>query len=172
MKYAVKYLLLISGSKNCSASSAKIERHSVINCCPVALLEAIEGSTGKWSKQIQQNEEPQGTKLRVSSFEITITIVEGLLQLLFAPLAASEFNWDWPLTRQRNKTTFDDSASLTPIMPHFCFCQDIASPGETRNITSLTCKKSMYNNWSLICHNKHKNATNMMKYPWVHLSAC
>ena len=53
MKYVVSYLLVMSGSKICALSSAQIERHSVTNWCPVALIGAIAGSTGNWG----QNEE-------------------------------------------------------------------------------------------------------------------
>ena len=70
MKYVVRHLLPMSGSKICTLSSAQIERHSVTNWCPVALIGAIARSTGKWSKQFKEMRNPQGTKPKVSSFWI------------------------------------------------------------------------------------------------------
>ena len=70
MKYVVRYLLPMRGFKICALSSAQIERHRVANWCPVALIGAIAGSTGKWSKKCNEVRNPQGTKLKVSSFWI------------------------------------------------------------------------------------------------------
>ena len=62
MKYVVRHLLPICGSKYCALSSTQIERHSVTNWCPVALIGAIAGSTGKCCKQCREMRNPQGTK--------------------------------------------------------------------------------------------------------------
>ena len=56
MKYVVKDLLPMSGSKTYALSLAQMERHSVTNWCPVALIGAIAGSTWRRSKQNQRNE--------------------------------------------------------------------------------------------------------------------
>ena len=141
MKNIVRFLLPISGSKICAPSSAQTERHSVTNCCPVALTEVIAGSIGKWSEQFNEMRNPQGTKHEVSSFEFIITIVKCLLQHFYTPLVTSKLNWAWLLTRQRNKTTSDDGVVSFSLVCHFCFCRHIASPGETWNISSCTCKK-------------------------------
>ena len=58
MKYVVKYLLPMTGYRIFSLSSAEIERHSVTNWGPVALIGAIAGSTVKWSKQFNEMGEP------------------------------------------------------------------------------------------------------------------
>ena len=70
MKYVVRYILPMSGSKICALSSAQIEQHSVTYWCPAALIGAIAGSTVKWSKQFKEMRHPQGTKSKVSSFWI------------------------------------------------------------------------------------------------------
>ena len=65
MEYVVKHLLPKGGSKNCTLSSAQIERNSVTNWCLVALIEAIAGSTVNWSKRFTEMRNPQGTKPKV-----------------------------------------------------------------------------------------------------------
>ena len=141
MKYGVKCLLPMSGSKIRALSSAQIERHSITNWCPVSLTGVNEGSKGKWSEQFNATRKPQGTKPKVSSFEFIITIVKGLLQHFCAPLVTSKIIWAWLLTRQKNEATCDDGVFSSLLVSRFCFCRHIASPGETWNVTSFTWEK-------------------------------
>ena len=53
---------------------------------------ATAGSTRKWSKQFNEMRNLQGTQPKVSSFEITVTILKSLLQQFSAPLVASKYN--------------------------------------------------------------------------------
>ena len=99
MKYVMRYLLPMSGSKICALSSAQTERDSVTIWYPVALTGVIAGSAARRSKQFNERRKPQGTKTKVSSFEFTTTIVKGMLQHFSAPLVTPNFNWAWLLTR-------------------------------------------------------------------------
>ena len=131
MKYAVRYFFPMSGSKVCALSSAQIERHSVTNSCPVALIGAIAGSTGKWSKQFKEMRNPQGTTPKVSSlwshhyhrqmpaptFLCSTPDFQVQLGLAPDPIKARSGVWWWPVS--------------SPLVPHFRFSRDIASPGET-----------------------------------------
>ena len=133
----------------------------------MALTGVNAGSAGKWSKQFNEMRNTQGNKPKVSSFEFISTIVKGLLQHFSALLVTPKLNWAWLLTRQRNKTTRDDGVLSSSLVSHFCFCRHIASPGETWNNTSCTCKKETTINGPYFAKTEHNDATNLTEFPWV-----
>ena len=119
------------------------------------------------SKKGGTHKEPH---LKYPHFEFTNTIVRCLLQQFSAPLPTSKSNWAWLLTRQRHKAACDDGLSSTPLVPHFRFSRHIASPGETRTITSCTWKKETKSDGPQFAKTEHTDATNLTEFPWKHLS--
>ena len=72
MKRREKNLLPISGSKICALSSAQTERHNVTGWWPVAFTGVMEGSTAKWSKQVNKWETQKELNRKYTHLNSTI----------------------------------------------------------------------------------------------------